>query len=285
MSDTEGGHTLGLDSIFPEPPAPPIPDPTTSTYVREETPINGEGRSPVDDEDRSSSTWSSINIRLVGSHPLWGHHLWNASRAFATYLDEHAELYKYRHVLELGAGGGLPGIVACKNGARTVVLTDYPDADLLENLSYNVKTNTVSTSASNFCVKGYIWGQPVGPLLDALPSPAKSIGFDLVIMSDLIFNHSQHDALLRACDHSLARPQYLQAADSSGLTMPPPCLLVFYTHHRPHLAHRDMEFFSKARAYGWHCEEILTRKFPPMFPEDPGDEEVRGTVHGWKLTR
>jgi hypothetical protein len=22
-----------------------------------------------------------------------------------------------------------------------------------------------------------------------------------------------------------------------------------------------------------------------MFPDDPGDEEVRATVHGWKLTR
>jgi nicotinamide N-methyltransferase len=22
-----------------------------------------------------------------------------------------------------------------------------------------------------------------------------------------------------------------------------------------------------------------------MFPEDPGEEEVRATVHGWKMTR
>ncbi len=40
---------------------------------------------------------------------------------------------------------------------------------------------------------------------------------------------------------------------------------------------------------------MVIRKFPhsymsvvrdqPMFPEDPGEEEVRSTVHGWKLTR
>lgn len=41
-----------------------------------------------------------------------------------------------------------------------------------------------------------------------------------------------------------------------------PCLLVFYTHHRPHLAHRDMEFFSKAQERGWICEEVLTQTFP-----------------------
>ena len=41
-----------------------------------------------------------------------------------------------------------------------------------------------------------------------------------------------------------------------------PAVLVFYTHHRPHLAHRDMEFFIKARQRGWQCEEIITRKYP-----------------------
>lgn len=85
-------------------------------------------------------------------------------------------------------------------------------------------------------------------------------------------------------------------------------MLVFYTHHRPHLAQRDMAFFDMARDTGWECEKVLTKRFPvrfsavsevslflsinlfghlsqPMFPEDPGEEEVRSTVHGWRLTR
>ena len=45
---------------------------------------------------------------------------WNASRAFASYLDAHPELYRDRSVLELGAGGGLPGLVTAKNGANAV---------------------------------------------------------------------------------------------------------------------------------------------------------------------
>jgi len=82
-----------------------------------------------------------------------------------------------------------------------------------------------------------------------------------------------------------------------------PSVLVFYTHHRPHLAYRDMEFFTKARGKGWVCEEVCTRMFAvrarfivfnprsdnrlrqPMFPEDLGEEAVRSTVHGWRLTR
>jgi nicotinamide N-methyltransferase len=92
--------------------------------------------------DPDSNNWDHINIRLVGTHPLWGHYLyanfqiylpfrngidyfgvscrWNAARSFATYLDADPKLYRNQSVLELGAGGGLPGIVAAKNGARMV---------------------------------------------------------------------------------------------------------------------------------------------------------------------
>lgn len=39
-----------------------------------------------------------------------------------------------------------------------------------------------------------------------------------------------------------------------------PCLLVFYTHHRPWLADQDLEFFKKAERGGWKCEEIVTER-------------------------
>lgn len=41
-----------------------------------------------------------------------------------------------------------------------------------------------------------------------------------------------------------------------------PQVFVFYSHHRPHLAHRDMQFFEKAEQRGWVCEEIYTKTFP-----------------------
>ena len=50
---------------------------------------------------------------------------WNAALALASFLDANVELYKNRHVLELGAGGALPSIVAAKNGAQKVC-TFYP---------------------------------------------------------------------------------------------------------------------------------------------------------------
>jgi predicted nicotinamide N-methyase len=45
---------------------------------------------------------------------------------------------KGKSVLELGAGAGLPSLICAINGASQVVVTDYPDADLIENLRYNI---------------------------------------------------------------------------------------------------------------------------------------------------
>ncbi|KAF8970836.1 putative methyltransferase-domain-containing protein, partial [Flammula alnicola] len=249
-----------------EPPRPPTPEPTLSTYTRD------------DDKVSSSTDWRKIDIRLVGSHPLWAHYLWNAALALASFLDSNVDLYKDRCVLELGAGGGLPSIVVAKNGVRKVVITDYPDAALVDNMSYNVLQNTTEEEREHVDVQGYIWGQAVKPLLDALPSTLHPKSFDIIILSDLIFNHSQHDALLKTCELVLSPPRPEDPTSE-------PCVLVFYSHHRPHLAHRDMEFFSKAQERGWTCLEILTKTFPPMFPEDSGEELIRSTVHGWKLTK
>ncbi|KAJ7224367.1 putative methyltransferase-domain-containing protein [Mycena pura] len=247
---------LALDSVFPEEERPPSPKSTIAVYER--------------DNDIAEDDWRAIKIRLVGSHPLWGHHLWNAARAIASYLDHTRELYRGQLVLELGAGGGLPGLVAAKNGAQHVLLTDYPDGELVANLESNVGENIAPSHRRRVSVLGYIWGRSVEPLIAVLPSGAH--GFHLIILSDLLFNHSQHEALLDTCEHCLA--------PTKGA-----CVLVFYTHHRPHLAHRDMEFFAKARSRGWICDEVVKRSYQAMFAEDGGDESVRSTVHGMALRR
>ncbi|KAI0296727.1 hypothetical protein B0F90DRAFT_1636115 [Multifurca ochricompacta] len=278
-SSVEGDDgNLSLDSIFIEPPRPPSPEPTIA--VRHS-------------RQQSSTHWKTIVVRLIGSHPLWGHYLWNASRSLATYLQRAPELYDGRTVLELGAGGGLPSLVVAKCGARKVVLTDYPDKALVDNMIHNVERNVEPERRDSIHVLGYIWGRPVEPLLLAAGELVKDTdtvtpgsesglgsgsgsgagaggGFDLILLSDLIFNHSQHRALLTTCEGAIA---------------PDGCVLVFYTHHRPHLAQRDMEFFELANETGWKCEKVWTERFPPMFPEDSGEEEIRSTVHGWKVTR
>lgn len=53
--------------------------------------------------------------------------------------DHREELVHRKSVLELGAGAGLPSIAAAIWGAKNVVVTDYPDEDLVENMRINVE--------------------------------------------------------------------------------------------------------------------------------------------------
>ncbi|KAI9276253.1 putative methyltransferase-domain-containing protein [Sporodiniella umbellata] len=227
----------------------------------------------------TSDLHRQLKIKLVGSHPLWAHHLWNASKVFAGMFDENPLLVKDKSVLELGAGGALPSLVAAINGATKVVVTDYPDKDLIENIEFNVKQNTPDL---NVQVEGYIWGTNTDKLKEALPSGQTT--YDVIILSDLIFNHSQHHAMLKTC-RELLTPH-------TGR------VYVFYTHHRPQFAERDVQFFSIAQrpvveglddedrdllGYGFNVDNFLTRRMGVMFEEDPGDEEVRATVHGWQM--
>ncbi|KAJ4475462.1 hypothetical protein J3R30DRAFT_3294262 [Lentinula aciculospora] len=261
---------LGLDLVFTETPRPPSPEATFSTF---------------------QGLHKDFRIKLVGSHPLWGHHLWNSALSVAAYMEQHPNLFVDKNILELGAGGALPSLVAVEYGARKVLITDYPDPDLIQNIEHNVRENIDVNRKDNVAVKGYIWGQSVHPLLGFLQNNSISQNstpaderdtFDLVILSDLIFNHSQHEALLKTCDLALKSSP---ASTCSAASAPSETLhhIIFYTHHRPHLAYRDMEFFEKAKEHGW--DSAITQKFAPMFPEDPGEEEVRATVHGWILTR
>ena len=72
-----------------------------------------------------------------------------------------------------------------------VVLTDYPDQALVDNMAHNVAQNGVE---AHVAVRGCIWGRPVEPPpLEPLSPGAK---FDLVLLSDLIFNHAGVGALL-----------------------------------------------------------------------------------------
>jgi EEF1A N-terminal glycine/lysine methyltransferase len=58
---------------------------------------------------------------------------------------------------------------------------------------------------------------------------------------------------------------------------------VFYTHHRPWLKEKDLEFFSLAEQAGFTAEDLLVERVTPMFHDDRGDEAERGTVYGRSL--
>ena len=309
----------------------------------------------------SVTTWQRENgdqltIHLVSKHPLWGivppalsslplvrggmmymfvkagHVLYPSARQLGRYLELHADaVVRHKRVLELGAGGGLPSIVAALAGAECVVVTDFPDPDLVANLKRNVEVNLGgSTEVGRRChVKGYTWGRHHALTLLPLASTtttsatttttttittttrgATAMAFDVVLLADVVFNHSQHGVLLQSC------AQALSGKEATGL------VLCFFAHHRvePHFVERDLGWLRLARAQGWTCEEVVhdmslgvssfltmayylsfsltscfftdavmlwvhnPRSSPqPAFPEEEGDYALRATVQGWLM--
>ncbi|ORY35481.1 hypothetical protein BCR39DRAFT_509977 [Naematelia encephala] len=340
--DDEPG--FGLDDLIPEPESPTPAPYSFSTYIPPPLPSL-----PILDAR------TQLILRLVGSHPLWGHHLWNTARTLTDYLMENPQLVRGRKILELGAGAALPSIVSLLIGAEKAVMTDYPDTQLVDNMLYNVETNLPSALVERADVEGFTWGRDPGPLLDKTHGE----GYDLLILSDLVFNHSQHPALIRSVNsllrdstskpspsrpdsivptsrkspplqqqqspplqqqqspplqqqqspplqrqqyppeqHQQSPPEQQQSIShqrsspeerQSPQPPPPtyPSILVFITHHRPHLISADLNFFPAlaSSGHGWAYQRIVERFAGVMFDEDPGDAIVRGTVYGWRCWR
>ncbi|KAJ2326196.1 Protein N-terminal and lysine N-methyltransferase efm7, partial [Coemansia sp. RSA 2681] len=100
-------------------------------------------------------------------------------------------------VLELGAAGALPSLVSACNGASRVVITDYPDHDLVENIRRNVRANIPEDKVARglVAVEGFKWGYDIEKIAQL---STQNGTFDVLILSDLVFNHSEHSALLRS---------------------------------------------------------------------------------------
>ncbi|KAJ1735179.1 Protein N-terminal and lysine N-methyltransferase efm7 [Coemansia biformis] len=260
MASAANDHEdLGLESMFHDPEGylPPAPEDKVVLFARRPENIGGGGA-------------ADVKVRLLGSHPLWGHYLWNAAKVFAHFLDGHKDIVQGKTVLEMGAAGALPSLVSALNGARRVVITDYPDPDLVGNIRQSVALNMPDRLADrSVIVDGYKWGHDIERIGALSGSPENT--FDVLILCDLVFNHTEHPGLLKSVAQLMSKPD--------GVAY------VFFSHHRPWLAEKDMEFISRARdELGLHVQRVVEEFTGVMFDEDPGDPRVRGTVHGFRIT-
>jgi nicotinamide N-methyltransferase len=186
-----------------------------------------------------------------------GHHLWNAGRTTSTYLEQHAStLVQNKTVLELGAGAGLPSLVCALNGAKQVVVTDYPDAELIDNLRFNIDHCSLLSTPPRIVAEGYLWGAPIDDVVKHLPDGSET--FDVLILADLLFNHSEHAKLIKTVQITLKKSAEAKA-------------YVFFTPYRPWLLEKDLAFFDLARGAGFVVEKTFEKVMDKvMFEEDPG---------------
>ncbi|EER24669.1 nicotinamide n-methyltransferase [Coccidioides posadasii str. Silveira] len=256
-SNTEDNENFGLGAVFQEPEGF-LPPPKPPTFA-EHRMLSGE----------------TLSIRLVGDHPLYGYLLWNAGRIVSDYLETHAESWiQGKTMFELGAGAGLPSLVCAIKGAKTVVVTDYPDLDLIANLRYNATAceELIRASSPFPCslrVEGYLWGADPANVLSHLESPEE--GFDVLILADVIYNHPQHHNLIASVQKTLKKSRDAAA-------------FVVFTPYQPWLLDKIAAFFPKAESSGFQVTKLFEKVLDKLlFEEDPGDETLRRTVFGYEL--
>jgi len=105
---------------------------------------------------------------------------------------------------EVGAGTGLPSLMAALLGASRVVITDYPSPVVLENLHDNVRRNAQSSfsplgSVAPVVVEGHEWGRTSTPLAEG-----NRHAFDRVLSCDCLWMPWQHGKLRESLSWFLA---------------------------------------------------------------------------------
>ena len=152
---------------------------------------------------------------------------WDAAFPMAQFLCENPTLVKGRDVVELGAGPGLPGVVAAKLGASRVTLTDLPSE--LELLRTNASLNGFGEegegdegSSGRVDVAACTWGEE---------AQMSAVGKrDVVVCSDVLYGH--HADVARALARTM---RTLVRVD--GI-----CLVAYFS--REKLMH-DLAFFEE----------------------------------------
>jgi pimeloyl-ACP methyl ester carboxylesterase len=139
-------------------------------------------------------------VRLWLPHPPAGVHaalqannLWLS----AVFLADRVASTLSSTVVELGAGAGLPSIMAARAGAR-VTCTDYDDPVVVGTIRRNFEAD----GPGDWAVRGHSWGTDVSALLARAPG-----GYDAVLLADTLWSSDKHGILLDSVCSLLRRPR------------------------------------------------------------------------------
>lgn len=119
--------------------------------------------------------------------PYWAQ-VWHAAIGLCIFLQQHPEYINKRTVLELGAGLGLPGIVAAAT-AKNICISDK-SAEVIAIVQQSVLHHHLN----NVSCKVLDWND-----IDLVAIP------DVVLLSDINYEPDAFAALLKMIDHFLYR--------------------------------------------------------------------------------
>ena len=189
----------------------------------------------------NSTTVRTQPIKAIDAQEqaLFADEIWPGAVRCSELLKKFPHICNNKYILELGAGAALPSLVALALGAERVVITDYPNERLLNNIKKIVLENKFKLEEQAY-VREHAWGTDVRELKDL---SREGSGFDLILLCESFWSatYNLHRQLLTSLYNCLS---------IYGVA------IVSFTHHitDDHPPERDLEFFHLAMAGGFLVE-------------------------------
>ena len=164
------------------------------------------------------STDSPLMIRIYPQHNDLSLRLWEAGATLAEYLYANPHLVEDQHVIELGAGVGLTGLLCLACEARLVTCTDYTER-ALENLRHNYAIQThnvfINSDKCQFEALHLDWAEAANGNGDHVGFPGLEalLRSNLLLAVDVIYDRSVIPCLVRLIQ------LFLESQDCSPSTL------------------------------------------------------------------
>lgn len=190
-----------------------------------------EGNSVADDaaEEREHViAGQRLRIREYAFSPTNANFVWPNNEALASWILEHADMFRGRRILELGSATGALYCALVRCGFD-ITSSDAPDPDITRNLRHNCEANSVA-----FRHIEHGWGE-------AWPAAER---FDVVIASDILLYSRLYPALVRS----------LRAILTATPASPDAAYPVFVLSARRRVP-EDSQFFDELQREGFICRD------------------------------
>ncbi|GAA5914227.1 uncharacterized protein JCM6883_000781 [Sporobolomyces salmoneus] len=169
---------------------------------------------------RSSQPTLDCRIPPQQVNALFAHHVWNASLILADWIslssisglemdaskgEQDEEGSGRMSVCELGCGAGIPGLIAARSpNVKRVVLTDYHDPLLIDNLVSNIELayKDDERTRNKLRALGHTWGEEES--LAAMLSANNGERFSHILMADTLWLTEAQTALVSSLSQLLA---------------------------------------------------------------------------------
>jgi predicted nicotinamide N-methyase len=231
---------------------------------------------PSDDDDSLPNSLT-FQVRLPPDvATLFAHRVWSGSKVLADFLVSNRQYIEGKRTIELGAGTGIPSLVALACGSTCSILTDYPDERLLRSIRETVGLNweVCCRPLNRVAVIGHEWGSDVDDihrstenLLRLSRDESTTVCFDSVFLSECLWMHRSH--------HDLAKSIHRLVDQERGI------VVITYGHHVPGCESADDAFFDIcANKYGLTTIHEETRESEYMW-----NSSMAMQVHLRVLTR